>query len=42
MDANLEFGRTEACRTFNNPPLCPNKDFTVSVLEVIGFGSPDS
>jgi hypothetical protein len=40
LDANLEYGRTETCRTFNNPPLCSTKDVVVSLVEVIGFGSP--
>jgi hypothetical protein len=40
VDSNLEFGRTETCRTFDNPPLCSTKDFTVAVIEVVGFGTP--
>jgi len=41
LDENLEFGRTESCRTFNNPPLAQEKDFIVSVVEVYGFNNLD-
>eukprot|EP00088_Acartia_fossae_P055676 TRINITY_DN6464_c2_g1_i2.p1 TRINITY_DN6464_c2_g1~~TRINITY_DN6464_c2_g1_i2.p1 ORF type:complete len:522 (-),score=102.22 TRINITY_DN6464_c2_g1_i2:950-2515(-) len=37
VNENLEFGRTETCKTFQNPPLASNSDFTISVVEVIGF-----
>ena len=37
LDGNLEYGRTETCKTFQNPPLARNKDFSISVVEVIGF-----
>jgi len=37
LDADLRFGRTERCDTFQNPPLASQSDFTVSVIEVIGF-----
>jgi len=39
LDENLQFGRTETCQTFNNPPLANEKDFTVSVVEVFGFNN---
>lgn len=38
MDENIRFGKTDRCSTFNNPPLCPNGDFEIKVLEVYGFG----
>lgn len=37
MDENVRFGKTENCETFDNPPLCPNGDFEIQVLEVYGF-----
>jgi len=37
LDENLKFGRTEACTTFNNEPLCSDTDFTISSVEVFGF-----
>jgi TBC1 domain family member 24 len=37
MDENVRFGKTEFCETFDNPPLCPNGDFEIQVLEVYGF-----
>jgi len=37
LDENLEYGRTETCKTFQNPCLASSPDFTVSVIEVIGF-----
>ncbi|XP_023165863.1 GTPase-activating protein skywalker isoform X7 [Drosophila hydei] len=37
MDENIRFGKTDACKTFNNPPLCPSGDFEIRVLEVYGF-----
>lgn len=39
MDENLRFGKTDRCETFNNPPLCPGRDFEIRVMEVYGFGS---
>lgn len=38
MDENIRFGKSDSCSTFNNPPLCPGKDFEIKVLEVYGFG----
>ncbi|XP_018910949.1 GTPase-activating protein skywalker isoform X2 [Bemisia tabaci] len=38
MDENIRFGKTDHCSTFNNPPLCPSRDFEIRVLEVYGFG----
>ncbi|CAO1320291.1 unnamed protein product [Diamesa serratosioi] len=37
MDENIRFGKTDACSTFNNPPLCASGDFEIRVLEVYGF-----
>ncbi|XP_015036244.1 GTPase-activating protein skywalker isoform X9 [Drosophila miranda] len=37
MDENIRFGKTDGCKTFNNPPLCPSGDFEIRVLEVYGF-----
>lgn len=37
MDENIRFGKTDSCKTFNNPPLCQSGDFEIRVLEVYGF-----
>ncbi|KAG5674568.1 hypothetical protein PVAND_004522 [Polypedilum vanderplanki] len=37
MDENIRFGKTDRCKTFNNPPLCESGDFEIRVLEVYGF-----
>ena len=37
MDENIRFGKSDKCKTFNNPPLCPSGDFEIRVLEVYGF-----
>ncbi|XP_070494948.1 GTPase-activating protein skywalker isoform X3 [Chironomus tepperi] len=37
MDENIRFGKSDRCKTFNNPPLCPSGDFEIRVLEVYGF-----
>lgn len=37
MDENIRFGKTDSCKTFNNPPLCTSGDFEIRVLEVYGF-----
>ncbi|CRL00387.1 CLUMA_CG013655, isoform A [Clunio marinus] len=37
MDENVRFGKSDACKTFNNPPLCASGDFEIRVLEVYGF-----
>ncbi|NXU80477.1 TBC24 protein, partial [Oreotrochilus melanogaster] len=37
LDADLNYGRTGHCDTFNNQPLC-SESFQISVLEVWGFG----
>jgi len=37
MDENIRFGKSDACKTFNNPPLCASGDFEIRVLEVYGF-----
>ncbi|KAM6297513.1 TBC1 domain family member 24-like [Aegotheles albertisi] len=39
LDANLLWGRTEHCETFDNPPLC-QENFKVQLLEVWGFQNP--
>ncbi|NXA35886.1 TBC24 protein, partial [Eudromia elegans] len=36
LDAELLWGRTERCETFDNPPLC-QEDFKVQLLEAWGF-----
>ncbi|NXP07415.1 TBC24 protein, partial [Thinocorus orbignyianus] len=36
LDANLLWGRTEHCETFDNPPLC-QENFKVQLLEAWGF-----
>ncbi|XP_067403981.1 TBC1 domain family member 24-like isoform X1 [Emydura macquarii macquarii] len=36
IDANLYYGRTEHCETFDNPPLC-QENFQVQLLEAWGF-----
>ncbi|XP_069503052.1 TBC1 domain family member 24 isoform X2 [Ambystoma mexicanum] len=36
IDSDLNYGRTNHCSTFNNPPLCA-ENFQISVLEVWGF-----
>ncbi|NWI11032.1 TBC24 protein, partial [Crypturellus soui] len=36
LDADLLWGRTEPCETFDNPPLC-QEDFKVQLLEAWGF-----
>ena len=37
LDENLRFGQTERCTTFENDPLCSERDFTISAIEVFGF-----
>jgi TLD len=37
MDENVRYGKSGYCETFDNPPLCPNGDFEIQVLEVYGF-----
>lgn len=37
IDESVRYGKTERCSTFNNPPLCENRDFEIQVLEVYGF-----
>nr|XP_023013720.1 TBC1 domain family member 24-like isoform X2 [Leptinotarsa decemlineata] len=39
MDENIRYGKTDACSTFNNPPLVPGGDFEIRVLEVYGFAT---
>ncbi|XP_044752751.1 GTPase-activating protein skywalker isoform X10 [Coccinella septempunctata] len=41
IDENIRFGKSDACSTFNNPPLCPGGDFEIRVLEVYGFKMND-
>lgn len=37
LDAELTRGKTDHCRTFNNLPLCEDKDFTCKDVEVLAF-----
>ncbi|KAK7499242.1 hypothetical protein BaRGS_00009502 [Batillaria attramentaria] len=37
LDETFEHCRTEACDTFQNPPLCPQQDFTCNTVEVFGL-----
>uniref|UniRef100_A0A6G1SGW7 TBC1 domain family member 24 n=1 Tax=Aceria tosichella TaxID=561515 RepID=A0A6G1SGW7_9ACAR len=37
LDADLTRGKTDHCRTFNNLPLCEEKDFTCKDVEVLAF-----
>ncbi|CAL1281488.1 unnamed protein product [Larinioides sclopetarius] len=37
LDDDLFRGRTNACQTFANEPLCPEEDFEVKSLEAWGF-----
>lgn len=37
LDADLTRGKTDHCRTFNNLPLCDDKDFTCKDVEVLAF-----
>nr|XP_053628777.1 GTPase-activating protein skywalker-like isoform X3 [Cherax quadricarinatus] len=34
LDHDFRYGKTETCQTFDNPPLVPNGDFEVKVIEV--------
>lgn len=37
LDADLTRGKTDHCKTFNNQPLCEDKDFTCKDVEVLAF-----
>lgn len=37
LDAELRYGKSERCLTFDNEPLVSNGDFEVQVLEVFAF-----
>lgn len=37
LDADLTRGKTDHCRTFNNSPLCNDRDFTCKDVEVLAF-----
>jgi len=37
LDENLRFGQTERCETFENDPLCSERDFSINIIEVFGF-----
>lgn len=37
LDQELQYGKTETCQTFDNPPLCPTGDFKIKVVEVYGI-----
>jgi len=41
IDATLSRGKTEACKTFGNPPLCKTPNFEISSIEVFGLGLAD-
>ncbi len=45
LDASLTWGKTERCRTFDNPPLCSQEggsgDFKVALIEVYGLNKLD-
>ena len=38
LDEELNRGRTQMCKTFDNPPLFDGGDFNCRLVEVIGFG----
>ncbi|MCL4134597.1 UNVERIFIED_CONTAM: hypothetical protein GTU68_037307 [Idotea baltica] len=38
LDHDLQYGKTENCETFNNPPLCSTPDFEIKVVEVYSLG----
>jgi len=37
FDGDLDHGRTQACPTFDNPPLTPSSDFNVKCIECWAF-----
>ena len=37
IDATLNHGKTDKCQTFDNPPLCKEKDFQIAAIEVFGL-----
>lgn len=37
LDADLTRGKTDHCKTFNNQPLCEDRDFTCKDVEVLAF-----
>lgn len=37
LDADLTRGKTDHCKTFNNLPLCEDRDFTCKDVEVLAF-----
>lgn len=39
LDHELRYGKTEPCQTFDNPPLTPNGDFEVKVIEVYSLAN---
>ena len=41
LDSTLDYGKTETCLTFNNPPLCNEKDFQIATIEVFGLSKID-
>lgn len=42
LDHELQFGKTESCKTFDNPPLCDSQDFEIKVVEVYGIDASTS
>lgn len=39
IDSDLNCGRTDSCSTFGNPPLTPESDFVVKILECWAFAT---
>ena len=42
LDHELQYGKTETCQIFDNPPLCKSKDFEIKVVEVYGINVTNS
>ena len=41
IDSSMTFGKTEHCKTFDNPPLCEKGDFQIAIIEVYGLNKLD-
>ena len=41
LDSTLNYGKTDKCLTFDNPPLCKEKDFQIAAIEVFGLSKLD-
>ena len=37
IDSTLNYGKTDSCQTFGNPPLCKDGDFQIAAIEVFGL-----